>query len=101
MDGADRIEQIAVAHQVCLGFYLRRFRVDQSLLFQLSYVLGNGVSAPAGVLANLPDTGPALVGFPVLTENQVGVDCQFSGAESQGEDLVGQKKNLFNRLQLV
>lgn len=39
-----------------------------------------GVGAHAGVLANLPDTGPALVGFPVLAEHQVGVDRQLAGA---------------------
>lgn len=80
LDRADRIEQIAVAHQASLSFYLRGFRVDQSLLFQLSYVLGNCVGAHAGVLADLPDAGPALMGFPILAEYQVGVDRQLARA---------------------
>ena len=78
LDRTDRIEQIAVAHQTCLCFYLRGFRVDQSLLFQLPYVFCNRVSAHAGVLANPPDTGPALMRFPVLAEHQVSINRQFA-----------------------
>lgn len=44
------------------------------------------------MLANLPDAGPALMGFPVLAEDQVGVDGQLAWGQSQGEDLIGQKK---------
>ena len=80
MDGADRIEQVPVPHQASLSFYLRGFRVDQSLLFQLSYVLGNCVGAHAGVLADLPDAGPALMGFSILAENQVSIDRQLTRA---------------------
>ena len=63
-----------VAHQARLSSYLRGFRVDQSLLLQLPNVLGNRVGTHAGILADPPDTGPALMRFPVLAENQVGVD---------------------------
>ena len=55
-------------------------------------VLGNGVGAHARVLAYLPDAWPALVRFPVLTENQVCVDGQLTGGKSQGENLIRQKK---------
>ena len=55
-------------------FYLRGLRVDQSLLFQLPYVFCNRVSAHSCVLADPSNAGPALVGFPVLAEHQVGVD---------------------------
>ena len=74
LDGADRVKKIPISHQACLCFYLRGLRVDQSLLFQLPYVFCNRVSAHACVLANPPDTGPAMVRFSVLTENQIGVD---------------------------
>ncbi len=92
LDGADRVKKIPISHQVCLCFYLRGLRVDQSLLFQLPYVFCNRVSAHACVLANPPDTGPALVGFSVLAEDYVGIDRQLAGTQSQGEDLIGQKK---------
>lgn len=38
------------------------------------YTRRYGVGAHARVLTDLPDAGPALVGFPVLAEHQVGVD---------------------------
>lgn len=68
LDGSDRVEKIPVPHQACLCFYLRRFRINESLLFQLPYVLGNGISAHAGMLADPPDAGPTLMGFPILAE---------------------------------
>ena len=95
LDGADGVKQIAVTHQACPGFHLGRFRVDQPLLFQLPDVLGNRVGAHAGVLADFANTGPALVGFPILAENQVGINCQLAGTKSQGEDFVRQKKVSF------
>ena len=78
LDGADCVKKIPIAHQARLGLYLRGFRVDQSFLFQLPNVLGYCVGAHAGTLADPPDTGPALMRFPVLAENQVGVDRQLA-----------------------
>ena len=69
-----------VPHLASLSPRLGGFYIDELLLFQLSNVLGNRVDAHAGVLADLPDAGPALVGFPVLAKHQVGVDRQFAGA---------------------
>ena len=80
LDGSDRVTQIPVPHQACLGFYFCRLCVNQSFLFQLPNVLGYCVGTHAGTLANPPDTGPALMRFPVLAENQVGVDRQLTRA---------------------
>ena len=44
------------------------------------------------MLANLPDAGPALVGFPVLAEHQVDADRKLAWGQSQREYLIGQKK---------
>ena len=44
-----------------------------------------------------PNAGPALIGFPVFAENQVGVDRQLAGGKFQGEDLVWQKKIVTQR----
>ena len=66
--------QGAVAHLAGLGAHLGGFHVDELLVLQLSYVFRNRVGAHARVLADLSDAGPALVGFPVLAEHQVGVD---------------------------
>lgn len=65
---------MAVAHLTGFRTYLGGFHVDELLVLQLANVLGNRVSAHSCVLADLPDAGPALVSFPVLAEDQVGVD---------------------------
>ena len=78
LDGANGESQRAVSHFSGLSSHLRGFCIDQSLLFQLPYVFCNGVGAHACVLANPPDTGPALMRFSVLAENQVGVHRQFA-----------------------
>lgn len=74
LDGPDGESQGAIPHLAGLGTHLGGFHVDELPFFQLFYVLGHRVGAHAGVLADLPDAGPALVGFPVLAENQVSVD---------------------------
>ena len=74
MDGANREKQGAVAHLAGLGAHLGRFHIDEPFFFQLSNVLGNGVGAHASVLANASNAGPTLVRFPVLAENQVGIE---------------------------
>lgn len=100
LDGANRVKKIPISHQACLCFYLRRFRINESLLFKLPNVLGNRVSAHACVLADPSNAGPALVGFPVLAEDYVGIDRQLAGTQSQGEDLIGQKKIMAQRASL-
>ena len=73
LDGTDGELQRPIPHLAGLGTHLGGFYVDELLILQLSNVLGNGVGAHAGVLTYASDAGPALVSFPVLTENQVGV----------------------------
>ena len=55
-------------------------------------VLGNGVGAHPCVLANASDAWPALVRFPVLAKQQVGVHGDLPSAQSQDENGIGQKK---------
>ena len=74
LDGPDGELQGAIPHLAGLGTHLGEFHVDELLVLQLPNVLGYGVGAHARVLTDLPDAGPALVGFPVLAEHQVGVD---------------------------
>ena len=66
--------QRSVPHLAGFRAHLGGFYVDELLFFKLANVFRNRVCAHAGVLADLPDAGPALVGFPVLAENQVSVD---------------------------
>ena len=92
LDGTDGELQGAIPHLAGLGTHLGGFHVDELLVLQLPNVLGYGVGAHARVLTDLPDAGPALVGFPVLAEHQVGVDGQLAWGKPQGEDLIWQKK---------
>ena len=66
--------QRSVPHLAGFRAHLGGFYVDELPFFKLADVFRNGVGAHARVLAYLPDAGPALVGFPVLAEHQVGVD---------------------------
>ena len=101
LDGTDGELQRPIPHLAGFHAHLGGFHVDELPFFKLANVFRNRVGAHARVLANLPDARPALVGFPVLAENQVGVDRQLAWGQSQGEDRIGQKKNLPNRLRLV
>ena len=92
LDGTDGELQRPIPHLAGFHAHLGGFYVDELPFFKLADVFRNRVSAHACVLANPPDTGPALVGFSVLAEDYVGIDRQLAGTQSQGEDLIGQKK---------
>ena len=74
LDGTDGELQRPIPHLAGFHAHLGGFYVDELPFFKLADVFRNGVGAHARVLAYLPDAGPALVGFPVLAENQVSVD---------------------------
>lgn len=74
MDGTDGELQRPIPHLAGFHAHLGGFYVDELPFFKLADVFRNGVGPHARVLTDLPDAGPALVGFPVLAEHQVGVD---------------------------
>ena len=74
LDGANCEKQGTISHLAGFSTHLGWFYIDKSLVLQLPYVFHNRVSAHPGILANAPYAGPALVRFPVLAENQVGID---------------------------
>ena len=92
MNGQNRVKQHPVSRGPVQCPHGSRQGFDELLVLQLPNVLGYGVGAHARVLTNASDTGPALMCFPVLTENQVCVDGQLTGGMSQSENLIGQKK---------
>ena len=84
------VEEIPVAHTV-RGAELCGTGGDETLLLQHVHVLFHGVLAvDADSRADGAVAGIALVGPAVLQVEEVGVDRQFSRAEMQGEDLIGQ-----------
>ena len=92
MDRPDGEKQGAVPHLAGFRADLGGFYVNKALVLQLANLLGYGVSTHSCVLTYASDAGPALVGLPVLTENQVGVERHLPWGKAQGEDLIGQKK---------
>ena len=92
LDGTDGELQRPIPHLAGFHAHLGGFYVDELPFFELANVFRNRVGAHSSVLADLPDAGPALVGFPVLAEHQVGVDRQLTWGKPQGKDLIGQKK---------
>ena len=80
LDRTDGELQRSIPHLAFTSPHLGWFHVDELLVLQLANVFGHRVGTHPSVLADLPDAGPALVGFPVLAEHQVGVDRQFAGA---------------------
>jgi hypothetical protein len=90
LDGTDSVEKVAVAHKAYLGFYLRGFRIDQP--FFLPAAECTHVGTHASMLADPSNAWPALMGCPILSEHQVGVNRQLAGAQSQREDLIRQKE---------
>ena len=101
LNGTNGELQGAIPHLARFRAYLSGFYVDELPFFKLANVFGHRVGAHARVLANPPDAGPALMRFPVLAEDQVGVDRQLAGSQSQREDLVGQKKITAQRAGII
>ena len=65
---------------------------DEALVLQLGYVLSHRVGTHACAFSDFPKTRVAQMRFPVLTKQQVCVNSDLPGAQSQSEDLVGQKE---------
>ena len=92
MDGQDRIKQCPVSRSSVQSPHGGRQGFDEALVLQLRYVLSHRVGTHAGALSDFPKARVAQVGFPVLAKQQVRVNSDLAGAQSQGKDLVGQKK---------
>ena len=65
---------------------------DEMLILQLGYVLPHCVGAHACAFPDFPKARVTQVRLPILAKQQVSVHSDFSCAQSQGENLVGQKK---------
>lgn len=92
MDGQDRVKQRPVSRSSVQCPHGGGQRFDKTFVLQPGYVFPYRVRAHAYACPDFPKARVAQVGFPVLAKNQVGVHGDFSCAQSQGEDLVGQKE---------
>lgn len=78
LDGANSKSQCPVPHLARFSAHLGWFHINEPFVLQLPNILCNRVGAHSSGLANAPDAGPTLMRFPVLAENQVGINRQFA-----------------------
>ena len=78
LDGANSKSQCPVPHLARFSAHLGWFHINEPFVLQLPNILCNRVGTHSSGLANAPDAGPTLMRFPVLAENQVGINRQFA-----------------------
>ena len=90
LEGRDSVEEVAVAFYPVLGHYRSAFSLDETFAFKGAEIFCYGVFSHAHRLANRFIAGPALVRFPIFTADQIEIDSQFTGAELEEKNLVGE-----------
>ena len=86
----DGEQQIAVSFTPILRYNLRRLCREQATFFERPDVFANGVRTQSNCFTDLPVTWPALERLAILAEQQVGIDCNFRGAQTQRENFFRQ-----------
>lgn len=92
LDRQNRKFQIPVASFSGSCVYFRVFRFNKPLAFKGFHILLHGVPAQAHCLADGFEAGIAGKTFPILTAEEIRIDCDFSGGKSQREQTVGEFK---------
>lgn len=90
LERGDGIEQIAISFYASLGGNGGVFSLDKALAFECADVFCHRVFRHAHRFTNRFVTGPALACFSVGTAEQIGVDGQFTRAETEDKNLVGE-----------
>ena len=67
-------------------------RGDKPVFLQHCYIFAHGVLTHAYRFPDVPVAGPALMRLTVLAPFEVTIHCQFTGIQTQQEDLVGQRE---------
>lgn len=97
---ADGIEQIAVALFAFLRVYRGRLGCDQPFFGQTIHMFSNGVFAHADSFPDRFVARMALKCFPVLAVHQIRIHCDLTGAETQAENFIRQRKIIPDRITL-
>ena len=92
LNRADGVEQIAVLLASISPGDACRFRSDETLFFQYSHMLFDGVPAQPHRGADGLVTWPALMGPAVLAAQQVTVDCDRARLQLKRKNLIGQRE---------
>ncbi len=64
-------------------------------LLQTAHIFAHRIFTQLGGLANRFVAGPALVCFAILTAEQVGVDRDLAGVQTEGKQLIGEREIIF------
>lgn len=94
-DRTNGVEQISVQRFSIFALHDGRLRVDEALLLQLPHVLCHRIFTHADCMADGFVTGIALIGFTVLTPEQIGVEGYLPVIQTDAEYLVGHHKIVF------
>ena len=100
LDGQDPVEQISIPLHAAFGDDAGGLSGDEGFFLQQTNILSDRVLAHAYRFADGLVAGPAPVGLSVFSEEQVAIHRQLSGAQVQGEDLIGQRKIVFSGISL-
>ena len=85
-------QKISAVPTTGFGGDLGRLGGDKLPLLQSADALAHRVLTHAHRLSNRFDAGPALMRLTVLAPFEVTIHCQFTGIQTQQEDLVGQRE---------
>lgn len=92
LNGQDGVEKITVAIYVATGNDGGALRADESPICQRADMLAHRVHAHTRRSANRFVAVPALVGPPVFTAEQEGVDYQLTGVEAEKKNIAEDRK---------
>ena len=92
VNGQNRVKQRPVSRGPVQCPYGSGQGFDEAFVLQLRNILPHCVRTHAGVFPNFAKARVTQVRLPVLTKQQIDVHSNLPGAQSQREDLVGQKK---------
>ena len=98
---ADSVTQISVVNSTISGVDSGRLGGDELLSIKVFNVLGNRVPTHANRLTDGAVARITLVGLPVFTVHQVGIDSDLTEGQSERKDFIWQRKVIFDRVALV
>ena len=98
LDRSDGVAQTSVAELTVPRSDGGRLCSDEALLLQTLYMLRYRLFAQPNCIADGVVAGIALMSHSVLTAEQIGIDHNFSVAQAETENLIGQREVVFDRV---
>ena len=98
LNGQERVQKAPVLLAAVLRDDACVLRLNESSFDQLGHIFSHGVRAHIDGVANRFVARMALIRRPILNVHQVAVDSQCARRETEGENLIRQRKVVFNRI---